>query len=60
MSESEDDIERLCDIGDRILAGEPIESLELGQREIHFVVGYCERAVAEFFSAGPPSPHRTE
>lgn len=51
MSELEADMERLIAIAERILAGEPIESFELGEYEIHFVVGYCQAHLAD-----PPAP----
>ena len=36
-----DDLKRLADIGDQVLAGAPIEGLKLGEFETLFVVGYC-------------------
>lgn len=45
MSELERDVERLVEIAERVLAGEPIESFELGEHEIFVVVGYCQRAM---------------
>ena len=39
-----EDAERLVAIAERVLAGEPIEDFELGEYEIHVVVGYCQRA----------------
>lgn len=41
-----EDVERLVDIAERVLAGEPIESFDLGEYEIHVVVGYTTRALA--------------
>jgi hypothetical protein len=42
-----DDLKRLADIGDQVLAGTPIEQFELGEFEIRFVVGYCSTAAAK-------------
>lgn len=38
------DSDRLVAIAERVLAGDPIEDFELGEYEIHVVVGYCQRA----------------
>jgi hypothetical protein len=54
VSELRDDMERLADIGDEVLAGTPIESFELGECELAFVLGYCKRAVEEFFADVEP------
>lgn len=46
MSESlADDVERLVAIAERVLAGEPIESFDLGEYEIFVVTGYTQRAI---------------
>lgn len=58
MSVLGDDEERLADIGDRVLAGTPIEEFELGKFEIRFVLGYCKRAVEDFLGPVEPVGHR--
>jgi hypothetical protein len=45
VSAFDEDLERLADIADRILAGEPIETFELGDGERGFVLGYTRGAV---------------
>lgn len=40
-----DDMARLVDIAERVLAGEPLESFDLGQYEVTIVSAYCQHAV---------------
>lgn len=44
------DMERLGDIGDLVLAGEPIESFDLTDIEREFVLAYTRRGVEDFFA----------
>jgi hypothetical protein len=55
-------MERLGDIGDRILGGEPIESFELTDPEREFVLGYTRRGVEDFFAftSGESNPYAGE
>ena len=48
MSELYEDAQRLADIGDRVLSGEPIENFDLGEYEILVVASYCRRAIEKF------------
>lgn len=51
MSRLDDDIERLRSIAEKVLAGTPIESFDLGEYEIHVVVGYCRAVTDQAFAA---------
>lgn len=48
MSDLADDLERLADIGDQILAGTPIEGFDLTEMERVFVLGYTRRGVDDY------------
>lgn len=55
MADLTDDTQRLVEIAERVLAGEPIESFDLGEYEIFVVTGYTRRAV-EIASGDPRGP----
>lgn len=59
MSALREDIERLADIGDQVLAGEPIESFDLTEYECCVVLGYTRRGVEDFFAftSGESNPY---
>ena len=44
------DLERLGDIGDRILAGEPFEGFDLTSIERDFVLAYTRRGVEQYLA----------
>lgn len=51
-----EDMERLADIGDRVLSGEPIESFGLTENEVIFVLGYTREAVRSYFGDDEEGP----
>jgi hypothetical protein len=53
-----EDIERLANIGDEVLGGQPIESFDLTDHERGFVLGYTRRAVEDFLSGEMPELDR--